>query len=241
MRHVQHSLDTTLQDINQAVSKDGLWGVLRRYFGEIGVKMASYHATDIDGVPLDIRAEGFPADWMREYIDEKLVQIDPIPELAARMATPFYWHDAANLAPPTKASASYLAKMEEARLGDGLALYVFGPAMQNAYVGLGFGRERLDLSVEMLWTIQVVAQAGHLRACVLRSYDRKPLALSLREREVLRWVARGKSNSVIAEILSLSPHTVDAHMRRVYAKLNVNDRTSAAIRGIGSGLILLDQ
>jgi DNA-binding NarL/FixJ family response regulator len=35
----------------------------------------------------------------------------------------------------------------------------------------------------------------------------------------------------------VSPYTIDAHVRRIYTKLDVNDRTSAVIRGIGSGLI----
>jgi len=61
--------------------------------------------------------------------------------------------------------------------------------------------------------------------------------LSPRETEVLGWVAQGKSNSVIADILELSPHTVDTLIRRIFDKLAVNDRTSAALLGVGSGLM----
>ncbi|WP_299031187.1 LuxR family transcriptional regulator [uncultured Sulfitobacter sp.] len=235
-----HHLDTVMFNIHQAENKEDLWKVLSKYFTSIGVRMASYHATNADGTPSSIKAQGFPEAWLCKYIEENLVQIDPIPELAARMAKPFYWHDAANLAPTTQDSKRYLELMAQAHVGDGLALYVFGPAMQNAYVGLGFGEQEIDLSPQMIWAIQCVAQAGHLRACVLRAQEKPMVELSRRELEILRWVARGKSNSVIADILTLSPHTVDAHIRRIYAKLNVNDRTSAAIRGIGSGLVLID-
>ncbi len=62
-------------------------------------------------------------------------------------------------------------------------------------------------------------------------------ALSRREVEVLGWVARGKSNGLIGEILGISSATVDAHLRRIYLKLGVFDRISAAVRGIGTGLI----
>ena len=61
--------------------------------------------------------------------------------------------------------------------------------------------------------------------------------LSARELEILDWVARGKSNSVIADILSLSGATVDTYLRRIYDNLDVSDRTSAAVRGVGMGLI----
>jgi DNA-binding response OmpR family regulator/DNA-binding CsgD family transcriptional regulator len=54
------------------------------------------------------------------------------------------------------------------------------------------------------------------------------LAVTEREAEVLLWIARGKSNRDIAEILSLSPRTVNKHLEQIYAKLGVENRTSAA-------------
>lgn len=58
-----------------------------------------------------------------------------------------------------------------------------------------------------------------------------PLAhyhLTPREREVLRWVAEGKSNSEIAAILGLAVGTVKLHVERIMAKLGVENRTAAA-------------
>jgi DNA-binding CsgD family transcriptional regulator len=57
---------------------------------------------------------------------------------------------------------------------------------------------------------------------------------------VLGWVAQGKSNAAIGEILGISAHTVDAHLRRIYLKLGVVDRISAALRALGFGLISLE-
>ncbi len=48
---------------------------------------------------------------------------------------------------------------------------------------------------------------------------------------MLGWVARGKSNALIGDILGISGATVDAHLRRIYLKLGVFDRISAAVRG----------
>ena len=45
---------------------------------------------------------------------------------------------------------------------------------------------------------------------------------------MLLWIARGKSNRDIAEILTLSPRTVNKHLEQIYAKLGVENRTSAA-------------
>jgi DNA-binding CsgD family transcriptional regulator len=54
------------------------------------------------------------------------------------------------------------------------------------------------------------------------------LALTQREAEVLLWIARSKSNRDVAEILTLSPRTVNKHLEQIYSKLGVENRTSAA-------------
>jgi DNA-binding CsgD family transcriptional regulator len=54
--------------------------------------------------------------------------------------------------------------------------------------------------------------------------------LTAREREVLAWVARGKTNGEIAELLWLAPSTVRKHLENVYGKLGVSTRTAAAAR-----------
>jgi DNA-binding CsgD family transcriptional regulator len=52
---------------------------------------------------------------------------------------------------------------------------------------------------------------------------------------VLAWVARGKRNAEVAELLCLSPGTVRKHLENVYAKLGVNTRTAAVVRFLGLG------
>lgn len=52
--------------------------------------------------------------------------------------------------------------------------------------------------------------------------------LTARETEVLLWVARGKTNRDIAEILGMSPRTVNKHLEHVFEKLGVETRTAAA-------------
>ncbi|MET3910811.1 DNA-binding NarL/FixJ family response regulator [Bradyrhizobium sp. S3.3.6] len=54
------------------------------------------------------------------------------------------------------------------------------------------------------------------------------LGLTTREGEVLVWLSKGKTNRDIAQILGLSPRTVDKHLEQIYAKLGVENRTAAA-------------
>ncbi len=61
--------------------------------------------------------------------------------------------------------------------------------------------------------------------------------LSARETEVLSLVAKGFTFVEIAELLSISAHTVTAHMRRVYRKLEVRSRSEAVFEAASLGLI----
>lgn len=54
-------------------------------------------------------------------------------------------------------------------------------------------------------------------------------ALTGREAEVLAWVAQGKSNEEIAEIVRASPRTIHKHLERVYKKLGVDNRFAATL------------
>jgi len=64
--------------------------------------------------------------------------------------------------------------------------------------------------------------------------------LTEREITVLRLVADGKTNKEIANDLDLSDKTVKNHVRNIFHKLQVYDRTQAAILAIRKGLIELD-
>ncbi len=65
--------------------------------------------------------------------------------------------------------------------------------------------------------------------------------LSTREIDVLRRVAKGKSNKEIAVELKLSEKTIKNHLRNIFHKMQVYDRTEAAIKGIQEGIIDLEQ
>lgn len=57
---------------------------------------------------------------------------------------------------------------------------------------------------------------------------REQLNLTERESEVIYWIANGKTNREAAEILNMSPRTVNKHLEQIYSKLAVDNRTSAA-------------
>jgi DNA-binding NarL/FixJ family response regulator len=61
--------------------------------------------------------------------------------------------------------------------------------------------------------------------------------LSEREKEILQLMTNGLIKKEIAEKLSLSVHTVDTYLRRIYEKLEVNTRTGAVAKALKEGLV----
>jgi len=59
-------------------------------------------------------------------------------------------------------------------------------------------------------------------------------SVTAREAEVLLWVAKAKTNRETAQILDLSPRTVNKHLEQLFKKLAVDNRTSAATIAIGA-------
>lgn len=61
-------------------------------------------------------------------------------------------------------------------------------------------------------------------------------ALSSREKEVLKWIKEGKSNYDIGDILDISGNTVNFHIKNLFKKLNVVNRTQAVSEALRMGI-----
>jgi DNA-binding response OmpR family regulator/DNA-binding CsgD family transcriptional regulator len=104
--------------------------------------------------------------------------------------------------------------------GGGFDLDAAGaPKLQFEYLGMVGGDE-------YLFRLARAQEEGQEE--VLRQH----FGLTARESDVLLWIARGKSNKDIGDILGLSPRTVNKHLEQVYTKLGVENRASAAIKAI---------
>ena len=73
-------------------------------------------------------------------------------------------------------------------------------------------------------------------AKTLEMQDADDIPVSAREREVLGWLAEGKSNTEIAFLLGISPGTVKKHLENIYNKLGVENRHAAALLAVRRGL-----
>jgi len=100
------------------------------------------------------------------------------------------------------------------------------------------------LRTELIDTIRSV-HAGHRRIppeiAQLLAQHAADDTLTARELEVLRGIAKGQSNKVIAFNLNIVEHTVKNHIKSILSKLDANDRTGAAIIAVRRGYIDLSE
>lgn len=231
-----------LNQIRKAETPADLWRTLRGYYQRLGFGGLAYFVAS-RGSPggrkgFNVVHRGFSREVSRAYIDEGLGELDPAPAFVLARGTAMRWTDIWARIEPDADQIRFRDHMRELGLGDGYTLPVFGPSGRNGSIAVGRVADERVLDKAPVDEMHLLAQSAHMRLCQLLP-DRPPLKrpLSARELEILDWVARGKSNSVIADILDLSGATVDTYLRRIYEKLEVSDRTSAAVVGVGMGLI----
>ena len=62
-------------------------------------------------------------------------------------------------------------------------------------------------------------------------------AITVRELDVLRGIAKGRSNKIIADSLNISEHTVKNHLKNILSKLDASDRTHAVMIALKRGFL----
>ncbi len=108
----------------------------------------------------------------------------------------------------------------------------------DAVRSVAAGQAVLDPAVTRDILTRLAAQPAPTRPGSLRApADARLERLTAREREVLRQVAHGLSNTEIAELLSLAESTVKTHVKRILAKLDARDRAQAVAISYQSGLM----
>lgn len=176
----------------------------------------------------------YPDDWIQNYIAKDYTHIDPTYRLALKTPGVFSWREIEEKVSLPKKSVAMMREAEDASVKCGASVSIHG--INNDIVGLGFASSFNDVEMKrsQLYKLHALAHQFHLIYSDIYSLEDshivvEDVVLTGKERDVLLWCSRGKSNSVIAEILDISEHTVHFHLKNVYKKLHVNDRTTAVL------------
>jgi DNA-binding CsgD family transcriptional regulator len=181
----------------------------------------------------------YSEDWMKHYIDNGYVGIDPVPSFCFKTNRPFKWEWLTKNVPLKRAALKVMEEAREAQLLDGLAIPIHGLSSELAGVGMASSSGKTNISPDEVYMIRALTLQFHLSFTEKETAAEKirHIYLTPREREVLSWAAEGKSDQVISEIVGLSYATIRFHMSNIFLKLEVNERTLAVMKAVRHGLI----
>lgn len=178
--------------------------------------------------------------WRRTYDEQGLVHIDPTVSHCATRATPLIW------SPDIFTTAPQQAMYEEARshgLRSGVTLPIHGPNQEAGMMCFVNDSNPTDEfwrhvnvalpNLVLLRDLVIDTSQRHLNTHAQTLLPK----LTPRERECLKWTARGKSTWEISHILSCSEAVVNFHMKNIRTKFGVNSRRAAAVIAAQLGLI----
>lgn len=171
------------------------------------------------------------------YMDAGLYRRDPVFQRSHDETEPFAW-DLSIYDPSDKTHAEILAIHKQFGVCGGVAIPVSEFAGGRCILflsGCDFSLTELSILALKVLAQHVVARTNALVS--VKPQDRAPqdyivhqAVLSSREREVMGWVAFGKSSRDTAAIMGISEHTVNDHISSAIEKLQAGNRTDAVMR-----------
>lgn len=220
-----------------------LWRFVAEFGENLGFETAIYACPPPHKKPTHpdtvIRFRGMTQTEFQRFAIQGLVNQGHLTNAnSTAIGKPIQWIELANL---TSHHSKFVQLKKEANqqgIDNGWIFPLYGPQCRVGLGSYGKPRDEALMDIEIGKKLQIVAQTAHVRLCQLTpnlfAID-KPL--SRREMQIVAWAAIGKSNSEIATILEVSENSIDSYMRRAFAKLDVHNRTSAAVKAISMDLI----
>lgn len=204
----------------------------------LGVEYGSYATMN----PMTGAVQGYATygtAWKQHYMANNLHHVDPTIHRAALSLAPVDW---SRFVRDTKFHTVFRTADDFGISATGITVPIRGPYGDRGLLSVTTSMRAADwtrLSRQIVGDLQVAAV--HLHDAVMRAgLLVPPLArptLSSREREALQWVAAGKSQQDIGDILSISSRTVEVHLRSAREKLGALTTAQAVGRAIGLRLI----
>jgi len=193
---------------------------------------------------VDCRAVGNTPDAFADsFSDHSTSQRDPVLNRLKKLSVPFLYDQETYV---SEGAADLWEQQAPYGYRTGIAVALHLP--QHRHFLLGVDRDRplprhSDRLTRMMADLQLLAV--HAQEAANRLLLPEPDAgdpagdpkLTPRELDVLRWTMQGKSAWAVGEILSISEHTVNFHLRNVFRKLDASSKHQAVLKAIALGLL----
>lgn len=180
----------------------------------------------------------YPDNWMEFYVERNLQVTDPVRHKMYAAPGVFTWQSLVEPRHLTKTQVQTLEMGKDAGLRDGIGIPLRGPRGAIAGVGAASSAGGVDMDKNTLSLAQLLSQQFYTAFLALEQPEDLPcIILSDREQEILLLSALGKSRTSIGDIMCLSEHTIDYHIRKILKKLDANNMVLATLKALNMGLI----
>ena len=240
-------LSDFIEDSNRAKSPESVLALMERAASDLGFDRYAYSALtgheryEACGNPPPTVAHNYPEAWHAYYFAHDYQHIDPVITLAPDIEQPFLWDSLNDAYDLDRAQLKVLREARESGLRDGVGVPLHGPRGSVCLVTFAASEGHPNPGPKLPMLDVLAAQFHSAYSVVGRTEEKRDRGslLSLRERECLQWIARGKTSGDVGIILQISEHTVNYHVKNALHKLDANTRILAVVKAISYGLISL--
>jgi LuxR family transcriptional regulator, quorum-sensing system regulator BjaR1 len=176
-------------------------------------------------------AHGWAPEWSDLYLKEKWAEHDPVARHCFRSVDPFEWSAAPYDREHEPLAQVIMDRAADFKMRKGFCVPIHSPDGSSAAVSVGGDSPVMTSGVKP--AIHIMALYAYQRIRTLLSPPRHARGrLTERERQVLQWVAIGKTSWEIGRIIGTTERTVNAHILAASRKLRANNRTAAAFTAL---------
>ena len=177
-------------------------------------------------------ATTYPAAWQEVYVAKRYLTRNPVRHQSLLSHRPFTWGWLEQRYPAT--TQEIFDDCRSSGMADALVVPVHGPHGQT--IAVGFACQHRDaIQPDVMPWLQLLA---------LRLYHSQdaaccdpPVHLTPRERQLMQLLIEGYDNVQLADALTISDNSVEWHLKNIFRKLEVKNRTAAAVKAVKLGLV----
>jgi len=227
---------------NKAENSEELINSFLKFLSGFGINrfmMAGMSHDSTSDKEKNLRPVNYPEEWLNHYMASHYVDYDPVYQKALKTTMPFTWEEVEKENISDKA-LQVMNEAKEFNLCCGIGITIHQPFGKITGIGFAGSEKGVRWDKDALSLIHaashqlIVASSDLLNA---NSPCNEDINLTNREREVLHWIACGKTKKDTADILSVSESCIKRHCENIFIKLKVNNIPFAVTKALRMGLI----
>jgi LuxR family quorum sensing-dependent transcriptional regulator len=229
-----------IEDLNQLNTADEIVERLAAAVRPLGIDKFMLCGLPEERLDQAVLGQHWPKAYFELYTRENYVRYSPLVRRCRESATPFSWHvdDFADEPDPRALQVMRVGASYGVLSGIVVPIHT----IRGYDAGVSMAGERTEVTPAQQSGLHLMALYSFERLRALRGTP--PFAptcrkrtLTAREREVLTWIAHGKTAWEVGEVLGIAKRTVDEHVKAAGRKLGAKNRTHAVVLALSNGSV----